>query len=357
MKTKILQAILLVSVAPMLAACGKNGVAGGIAPFAGLYKASYATEGKNIGNTLDAPGKAIEGVGVASQVKYGDDVDALSNEAPKKLILERLFPNNSSGRAAISEPAALFKLTYGNASVTFTEADLRGEEMDQYLEKLFLNEDDEERTIAYLFSLEGDIFNIQNKIVVPLGFGFRLKDDGTSAGSDENSAGFANGYTLIGLETNPDTMPKDRTATYQGGAQFRLDNKVETFDSAGIDRIRLSGDSTMSANFSTGKVTGELDFYEARITDNNDEGGIDDKNELTDATVSLTGDIVSNGFTLDLVANAGAQEALAGFGITNLEAEGAGRFYGTEAEGIGALVTGESTNYLLNGVIWGEVED
>ena len=354
MNRKMTQIVLLATVAPVLAACGAGGNG---APYANLYKASYATEGKNIGNTLDAPGKAIESIGVASRSKFGDETDTLVNEEPKKLILERLFPNNSNARAAMAQPEALFKLTYGNATVTFTEADLRGEEMDQYLEKLYLNEDDEERTIAYLYSLQGDIFDIENKIVVPLGFGFRLKEDGTSADGDDDSAGFANGYTLIGLETNPDAMPKDRTATYEGGAQFRLDNKVETYDSAGIDRVRLFGDSTMTANFSTGKITGELDFYESEVRDYSDDNEIDERNELTDATVALSGDIVSNGFTLDLEANEGAQEALAEFGITDLEAEGAGRFYGTEAEAIGALVTGESTNYLLNGVIWGDEND
>jgi hypothetical protein len=354
MNKKMTQILLLATVAPVLAACGAGGNG---APYANLYKASYATEGKNIGNTLDAPGKAIESIGVGTKSTFGDGTTTLVNNDPKKLILERLFPDNNGAKAALAQPEALFKLTYGNASVTFTEADLRGEEMDQYLEKLYLNEDDEERTIAYLYSLEGDIFDIEDKIVVPLGFGFRLKEDGTSATNDEEGVGFANGYTLIGLETNPDTMPKDRTATYEGGAEFRLDNKVETYDSAGIDRVFLYGDSTISANFSTGKVTGELDFHESRIRDNSDEDEIDEKNELNNVKVALNGDIVSNGFTLDLEANEGAQEALADLGITDLEAEGAGRFYGTEAEAIGALVTGESTNYLLNGVIWGNEND
>ena len=53
-------------------------------------------------------------------------------------------------------------------------------------------------------------------------------------------------------------------------------------------------------------------------------------------------------------ANEQAGAALNDKGITDLEAEGAGRFYGTKAEAVGALVTGESKNYFLDGLIWGE---
>lgn len=149
-------------------------------------------------------------------------------------------------------------------------------------------------------------------------------------------------------------MPKDRIATYSGGARFDFSNKKETYG-VGIYKIQYNGNSEMKANFGTGKIEGSASFTRQRVEDC---GRPDVRTNLdkSGAKLALTGDIVSNGFTLDLSANTQAQATLAEVGITDLTATGGRRFYGTDAEAAAALVVGSSANYQLNGVIWGNVQ-
>jgi hypothetical protein len=343
MKTKMMQLVLLATVAPMLAACGSNGGVSAKAPFADIYKASYAEEGKTIGSVLSGPGKTMESLAVSATQYFGDG--DVVGQTPGKLIVEYL----DTGGTDDTDP--VYKITYGGASVTFTRADLEDGGLGGWLEKIGLTTDNQERTIAYIYSLDGSSLEPGDQIMIPVGYGLRLKRDGTLGSADSASA-FVDGFSIIGLETKPEAMPKDRTASYEGGANFALRNKQPT-EGEGIDEIRFGGSSEMQANFSTGKLTGTVSMTEARVEDY----GYDPiQADISDAgaKILLSGDIVSNGFTLDMETNAAADDVLSEVGITDLTAEGAGRFYGTNAEALGALVTGSSTGYVLNGVIWAE---
>jgi C-lobe and N-lobe beta barrels of Tf-binding protein B len=347
MKTKLMQLLLLTTIAPVLAACGSSSAIIGKAPFSDLYMANYAEEGETIGSVLSGPGKALESATVSTRIFFGDrDV---VRQSPGKLIIERL-----GGAPGSSEP--FYKVTYGDIEVIFTGKDIETDDDYSWLKKIGLSNEDEERTIAELYSLNGDnIFEQGDQIMIPVGYGLRVKRDGT-LGTADRASGFVDGYSIIGLETNPNAMPKDRTATYEGGAEFKLRNQVET-EGAGIDEIRFNGDSEMQANFTSGKVSGSVLITRSVIEDYDIDRVENDDLEDLNAQVALSGDIISNGFTLGLDTNAAADTLLADVGITDLTAEGAGRFYGTEAQAIGALISGESKNYLLNGVIWGNRDD
>lgn len=364
MKQKLTQFLMLATFAPVFAACsvsGKTDVTEPVAsvdtdvkpPVTSLYTASYAAiPGQTFGQFMDVPGKKIEGAASASRFVFGDKTSNTVNDAPKKMILEQL----SDPKAQNTEASALFKLTYGNASVTFNRADFITDSSGTYLEKFYLTDNQRRHVTAYFYSLDSKELALNGKIVVPLGFGFRLKADGTTATKTGEGIEFVNAYTVVGLETNPNSMPKDRTATYKGGAELRLDNKLKTHEAVGMDRAYLYGDTTMVANFASGKITGSVKINKGERVDETSNGTVRQVQGITDdSAFGLSGDIASNGFTLGLEANDNLKKGLASEGITDLTATGDGRFYGTEAEGMGALITGSSKDYLLNGVIWGEV--
>jgi hypothetical protein len=245
-------------------------------------------------------------------------------------------------------------VTMGTTTVEFTAADVQSDEFGDYFERQELNEEQEERLIASLYTLSQDqTIGVGDRIVVPIGYFLRTNEAGT-LGSADDSGGYITGYALVGTETNPESMPKDASATYTGGFEIELRAKTETYG-VGIDQIKINGDTEVTANFASGTVNGDLTV--TRFSENDFGNSRNEVESDGNSVLQLDGNIISNGFDFDLTANEAAAAGLADIGAADAEVSGAGRFYGTGAEEIGALMQGDSANFSILGALWGERDD
>ena len=334
-------AVALLGTVPFLAACSGSGTSAK-APFASLYVASYAEPDKVIEDVLSAKNTKIEGVTVSNSFTFGDEEAVGLAKDPRKITIERLFADDDAGGNQ-----QFIRLTVGTLSVDFTRDDLRGDDGEEYLKKVGLNDDDEERTIADLNTF-GSILEVGQQIMVPLEYFIRVKDG--ALGPVNDSTGYIKGFAIVGLETKPVDMPKDGTATYDGKATLSLTNKTETYG-IGTDQIRYDGDTNIVANFSSGKISGDISITREQVSD---YGNSDTDDDLDGSgKLVIDGSIIENGFAFDLTANKAAADRLVDLGITDADAGGAGRFYGTEADAVGGLLSGTSSNYLIDGIFFG----
>jgi len=277
-----------------------------------------------------AAGDKLESGTGAVRRTFGNPDDTHSLDQPTKVT--------------VTKTANGYDLAYGEASFSFTDSDL----VDGYYEKETAN------SSASLFALEGDtdVALSSPRAMVPLGFGAALDGD-DAAGTDDATSQLA-GYTVVGLETNPDDMPNSGTATYTGKGRFDFYNKSFEAGSEDVRRIRYGGNSSITADFDAATVNGQVDVTN-RVVRLGDGTNTADDISAKGASVGFESNIVENGFVIDeMLGNAALEAELADVGIGEVEAGGEGRFYGENAESVGAVISGESETAAMTGIIYGD---
>lgn len=144
------------------------------------------------------------------------------------------------------------------------------------------------------------------------------------------------GYAVVGAETKPATLSGHANATYKGTAH------ADTFLVAdAYERTGVKGDLTLTANFTEGKVTGQIDNIEGRVR-GAETGyvwsdwvalGPDSNVEMTKANIS------SNGFAGGKLVAHDPSGELGSLGGSTYS----GRFYGPDADQVGGVMTIKGT--------------
>lgn len=312
-----------------------------IAPYANTYKASYASSTvQKMDDLLKDPGDKVQGlaVPVLSQ-DTGAGSDTLSNGKPQSVQITK----TSDG----------YEMEFAGQKVAFTQAELVDNDFYRLRQ---LDSNNNLRTVGHVFSLEGPVpeaLSSTQTSMVPLGFGVRVNSEGGPAveGND-----FAHGFAIVGLETNPASMPKTGSATYSGSGRIEARPTTIDWNSDGVDYIRYRGDTAFTADFGSGKVSGTLDLHDRRTT--LVQSGNQPTEDITALGAELTlqeTDIIQNGFSTTVVNNAAADGLFGNDGISSdTKTQAVGRFYGEDAGQIGAVVTGGGSSHTISGVVYGD---
>ncbi|TCD16254.1 transferrin-binding protein-like solute binding protein [Oricola cellulosilytica] len=335
--------VCLLAAGTGLAGCGTTSTPA-LAPYASAYDATYASVVVDaISKHLVNPGDKLEGGAVTSAEAFGGP-SIVSLKAPAKVEIEKT--------------ADAYILRYAGEEVTFTATDLQ---TGGFYEQKMNDSSGTPRTIGYLFALVAgttpDALSAPDSAMVPIGFGVRTNSKGTVTADDAD--GFSNGFGFVGLETAPSDMPKTGAAVYKGYGRIDAYNKQVDFSVAGNENRRVySGDSTLEADFGAGTVSGRVDLSEARRRITDGSGGLSEtRTDISGQGASVLLDsaaIVQNGFASDLSLNAAAETSLAADGISaDTEAVAVGRFYGTGAGEVGAVIAGEGTSHVITGAVTG----
>ncbi|UUP19636.1 transferrin-binding protein-like solute binding protein [Nitratireductor thuwali] len=343
--TKQMTTLTVLMAASALAGCG-GGTAKLLnpAPYADVYNATYASAEKDVmSKVLAKAGDTIEGGAISARNGYSDALDA------DEVVLQE------PEAVKIEKTADGYILHASGEKVAFTAAEDKG----GYYELVVKNQNGHDRTIGYFYAAFDDLAALQasDSSMVPLGYGIRVKD-GDAAATADDADGFVNGFTIVGLETNPSAMPKTGTASYQGGAQIQAHPKVVDYDPGApdmVERIRYRGDAMLSADFGAGTVSGTVALNDRRFSYTKSPNSSNDPTVAGAALTLETADIIGNGFSSELTANAAAATQMATDGISaDTQATAVGRFYGTDAGQVGAIVGGEGTSHVITGVLAGD---
>lgn len=342
-------AVLLMSAA--LAGCKSAGSASGSdsgPDVTLLYTPTYATETKNSMMTAyAADGDALQSKTRAVRQVWGDD----SAGEPDKYALEDVK------KVELKKSGDGYVFKYGDVEFALADADYdAGDEWGGWYEKEAVNADGDTRTLVSLYSLVGDTKETlasSTRVMVPLGFGVRMQGD--KAGSADDSSSMVNGFMIAGVETKPSEMPAKGSATYKGGAEFEIYAKKSMYGTSDVQQVRYWGDSTVSANFDAGTVSGEAQLNGRRVRLADDVTATTDDISNAGVKVSFASKLKQNGFEIDdLKANAAAEAELANQSIGEMDVGGEGRFYGKSAESVGVIVAGSSENHVITGAMFGD---
>lgn len=338
--TKQMTTLTVLMAASALAGCG-GGTAKlfNPAPYADVYNATYASAEKDVmSKVLVNPGDTIEGGAAPVKTTFDTPDDGL--DEPQSVKIEK----TNDG----------YILYAAGESVEFTSTELQP---DGFYELKTKNMNGDDRTIGYFFPAFGTLADLSSSdtAMVPLGYGVRVKN-GPDAATADDADGFSQGFTIVGLETNPSDMPTTGTATYQGGARIEAYVKNPDYDVNEPDRVRYRGMTTLDADFGAKTVAGKVVLKDSRITYTQSGAGPVNDISASGAEIALeTADIIGNGFSSELTANAAAATQMATDGISaDTQATAVGRFYGTDAGQVGAIVGGEGTSHVITGVLAGD---
>ncbi|EKF19153.1 transferrin-binding protein-like solute binding protein [Nitratireductor pacificus] len=326
--------------ATALAGCKSGDPEPPMAPYANVYKATYATEATDtMAQLFSAAGKKLEG-GTAPFVSTYDDV-----------------ANKDKSEAGDPTPVKVEKTANGYSfevageKVSFTDADLQGN--GDYYETSALNSNNQMRTMASVAALNGktkEALESGTSSMVPLNYYMRYKP-GADAATADDSGGVA-GYAIVGLETKPTALPSTGKATYQG--RGRIEARAKSYDyDTDTWRVRYIGDATMEADFGAKTVSGSIavDEHRAQVGGNNTTTDVSGQGAVV---MFKPGQIVQNGFTSELEGNAALNTMIQNDGLGQVEAEAYGRFYGKDGGQIGAVIAGESATHDISGVVFGD---
>ncbi len=331
--------IALLAVSTMLAGCGTTGSGTDGSSLTKPSDPTYATADKDaVGKALAAPGDKVSTITRAVHSTFNDNDDTQKLDTVKQV--------------QVTKTADGYNLKYGNAEVALTEKDYANGGYDSQ----FVRSNGQTRTLAFLSAWNGDTkteLSSSSAAMVPFRFGVRLKDDKAGGGNVGEANGFARGFAFAGLETDPSAVPKTGTATYKGGSVVEAVSKVQPSNATTTDYVRYEGDATLTANFDAGTVLGTsyVGSRQVKLTDGTSTStNISGQN----AAFQFNGKIEGNAFTIpQLDANDAAQAELASQGITNADVDGEGRFFGNDARSVGAILTGDSKDHVLTGMIYG----
>jgi hypothetical protein len=333
MKSNVVLGSVLLS-ASVLTGCGSNsGNDDPIPPFAGVYTPRTATADVNSMAAAYAASPRLQS-GVAPVVSTFGNPTVRSLADPASIELEKTADG--------------YILRYDDESVTFTDADVVVDPVDGF--------DDYQAAggsiSAVARSGTRSALESTTSAMVPLQFNISTNSQGQATPGVRD--GQAQGYTIFGLETAGANMPRTGSATYTGRARIDAYSREVTGDPLQVDRIRYSGDVTMSADFGAGTVAGEIDVTQRRTR----AGGVQTPNADISASGAAIGlaqtQIIGNGFETTLVNNDAANLIMAADGISaDTEASAVGRFYGNNAGEIGAIIAGEGTSHVITGLVTG----
>lgn len=326
--------------ATALAGCKSNDPEPPMAPYANVYKATYASAAKEtIDKALAKPGDKIQG-GVAP-VDQNYTANPTVNALGKPQAVE------------IEKTADGYIMRAGGEEVVFTDADYAG----GVYEQRKLNSDSKLRTLGALYAMNDDTktaLSSSSGSMVPLGFYMRV-EEGAGAATADSKRGLQ-GYMVVGLETDPSAMPKTGKASYSGFGRIDAHAKSINYDTPGaIEHVDYRGDAELEADFGKETVSGTVQIKDRRIRMiDGDTGWVDVSGNNAELALKPA-KIVQNGFASELDKNGAAGTMMQADGISaDTEAEAIGRFYGNDAGQVGAIVAGEGTSHVITGVIYGD---
>ncbi|WP_265517489.1 transferrin-binding protein-like solute binding protein [Nitratireductor luteus] len=333
-------ALPIILAASALAGCG-GATTGTIAtaPYADAYQATYASAAVDVmSKVLVNTGDTIEGGAAPVKTIFDTPDDRL--DEPQSVKIEKADDG--------------YILHAAGETVEFTSTELHP---DGYYELIEKNMNGDDRTIGYFFPAFGTLADLEasDTAMVPLGYGVRVKDGNAPATADD-ADGFSEGYTIVGLETDPSHMPTTGSATYEGDARIEAYVKNADYNIDEPSRVRYRGTTKLNADFGAGTVAGNIVLKDSRVSHTQSGNGAVNDISANGAEIALgQADIIDNGFSSELTANAAAAAQMAADGISDdTEATAVGRFYGTDAGQIGAIVGGEGASHVITGVLAGE---